>query len=111
MCPGQVKLFAILSPVGPYFKDGFKPVKLYADTDNVRAWPGGVGNAKVGGNYGPAILPAEKAKEHGCVIIPLLLLLSVCDILPLIPPLPPSPGVRKCCGCTGPTTRSRRLAP
>ena len=49
----DVKLFAILSPVGPYFKDGFKAVKLYADTENVRAWPGGVGNAKVGGNYGP----------------------------------------------------------
>lgn len=66
----QVKLFAILSPVGPYFKDGFKPVKLYADTDNVRAWPGGVGNAKVGGNYGPAILPAEQAKQHGYVFSP-----------------------------------------
>ena len=51
----DVKLFAILSPVGPYFKDGFKAVKLYADTENVRAWPGGVGNAKVGGNYGPGL--------------------------------------------------------
>lgn len=62
----EVKLFTILSPVGPYFKDGFKPVKLYADTDNVRAWPGGIGNAKVGGNYGPGILPSEKAKDFGC---------------------------------------------
>lgn len=43
----HVKLFVILSPVGPYYKDGFKPVKLYADTENVRAWPGGVGNVKV----------------------------------------------------------------
>ena len=43
----QVRLFAILSPVGPYFKDGFNPIKLYADTENVRAWPGGTGNAKV----------------------------------------------------------------
>jgi hypothetical protein len=43
----HVKLFAILSPVGPYYKNGFVPVKLFADTEHVRAWPGGVGNAKV----------------------------------------------------------------
>eukprot|EP00596_Hydrurales_sp_CCMP1899_P010457 CAMPEP_0119049858 /NCGR_PEP_ID=MMETSP1177-20130426/66797_1 /TAXON_ID=2985 /ORGANISM="Ochromonas sp, Strain CCMP1899" /LENGTH=323 /DNA_ID=CAMNT_0007027585 /DNA_START=224 /DNA_END=1191 /DNA_ORIENTATION=+ len=62
----QIKLFAILSPVGPYFKDGFVPIKLYADIENVRAWPGGTGNAKMGGNYAPAILPTEKAKDFGC---------------------------------------------
>ncbi len=45
----QVKIFVILSPVGPYFKDGFKAVKLYADPKNVRAWPGGTGNIKCGG--------------------------------------------------------------
>jgi branched-chain amino acid aminotransferase len=63
----KVKLFCILSPVGPYYKSGFKPVKLFADNKNVRAWPGGVGNAKVGGNYAPTILPSQKAAlEHGC---------------------------------------------
>lgn len=62
----QVKLYCILSPVGPYYKSGFNPVKLYADTNNVRAWPGGVGNAKVGGNYAPTIKPSQTAaKEHG----------------------------------------------
>lgn len=63
----MIKLYVILSPVGPYYKAGFKPVKLYADTENVRAWPGGVGNAKVGGNYGPTIAPSQKAaKLHDC---------------------------------------------
>jgi branched-chain amino acid aminotransferase len=63
----KVRLFCILSPVGPYYKSGFKPVKLYADHKNVRAWPGGVGNAKVGGNYAPTIYPSQlAAKEHGC---------------------------------------------
>lgn len=62
----HVKVFVILSPVGPYYKSGFKPVRLYADTKNVRAWPGGVGNAKVGGNYAPTIQPTQQAvKEHG----------------------------------------------
>ena len=47
----HVKVFAILCPVGPYYKSGFNPVKLYADTDNIRAWPGGVGNTKVRSLY------------------------------------------------------------
>ena len=42
----HVKLYIIMCPVGPYYKTR-DPVKLYADTTNVRAWPGGVGNAKV----------------------------------------------------------------
>lgn len=63
----MVKLFCIASPVGPYYKNGFAPIRLLADTENARAWPGGVGNAKVGGNYGPTILPSKIAqKEHGC---------------------------------------------
>ena len=63
----DVTLFCICSPVGPYFQSGLEAVQLYADTENVRAWPGGTGNAKVGGNYGPSIAPQVKAKEgHGC---------------------------------------------
>eukprot|EP01035_Chromulina_nebulosa_P017741 gene17741-23338_t len=60
-----VKLYVILSPVGPYYKHGFKPIKLFADTANIRAWPGGVGNAKVGGNYAPTILPSKLVAERG----------------------------------------------
>jgi branched-subunit amino acid aminotransferase/4-amino-4-deoxychorismate lyase len=47
--PQKVKLFVILSPVGPYYPSGFAAVKLYANTKNVRAWPGGLGNVKAGG--------------------------------------------------------------
>ena len=62
-----VKLYAILSPVGPYYPDGFKPIKLFADTHHVRACPGGVGNAKLGANYGPSIAPQMEAlAKHGC---------------------------------------------
>ena len=59
----HVKLFVIASPVGPYYPTGFKPVSLFADSTNKRAWPGGVGSFKVGGNYGPTILPAKEAME------------------------------------------------
>ncbi|GMH60560.1 hypothetical protein TrLO_g7878 [Triparma laevis f. longispina] len=61
----HVKLFVIASPVGPYYPTGFKPVSLFADSTNKRAWPGGVGSFKVGGNYGPTILPAKEAMEKG----------------------------------------------
>lgn len=57
------KLFVILSPVGPYYPEGFNPVKLYADDTYVRAWPGGTGNTKIGGNYGPTIMPQVLAAQ------------------------------------------------
>jgi hypothetical protein len=43
----DVLLFVICSPVGPYYKTGFKPVSLLATTKDVRAWPGGTGGYKV----------------------------------------------------------------
>lgn len=64
--PSSLKLYIMTSPVGAYFSDGFKPVKLYADTENIRAWPGGVGNSKVGGNYAPGIQPQTAAAALGC---------------------------------------------
>lgn len=30
-----------MSPVGPFFAEGFKPVSLLATVDDVRSWPGG----------------------------------------------------------------------
>ena len=60
-------LFVISSPVGSYFQTGlFKPIKLYTDTSFVRAWPGGTGDVKVGGNYGLTVLAQRRAQERGC---------------------------------------------
>lgn len=50
---------------GPYYPEGFKPVTLFADSVNVRAWPGGVGDCKVGGNYAPTIRPQADAAGKG----------------------------------------------
>ncbi|EPQ27248.1 uncharacterized protein PFL1_05171 [Pseudozyma flocculosa PF-1] len=58
-------LFVISSPVGPYYKTGFKPVALEADPSKVRAWPGGTGHYKLGGNYAPGILPQMEAAKRG----------------------------------------------
>ncbi|XP_040313574.1 branched-chain-amino-acid aminotransferase, mitochondrial isoform X1 [Herpailurus yagouaroundi] len=63
----QALLFVILCPVGPYFPgDAVDPVSLLADPTFIRAWVGGVGDYKVGGNYGPTVLVQEEAKKRGC---------------------------------------------
>jgi len=62
---GSAKLYIIGSPVGPYFPEGWKPVKLLADDKYVRAWPGGTGSCKVGGNYAATIMPQVEAAKKG----------------------------------------------
>ncbi|KAI8609730.1 aminotransferase [Chytriomyces sp. MP71] len=59
------KIFVISSPVGPYYKTGFAAVSLSATSHYVRAWPGGTGDAKVGGNYAPGIRPQMEVGQKG----------------------------------------------
>ncbi|TFK19892.1 branched-chain amino acid aminotransferase II [Coprinopsis marcescibilis] len=63
--PNEALLFVILSPVGPYYPNGFKPVSLYGTTEYVRASPGGTGAFKLGVNYAPGILPQKQAADLG----------------------------------------------
>jgi len=63
--PTTALFFMIMSPVGPYYPTGFKPIKLLADDVNVRAYPGGTGGYKLGANYAPTILPAYEASIKG----------------------------------------------
>ncbi|KAL4658307.1 branched-chain-amino-acid aminotransferase, cytosolic-like isoform X3 [Arapaima gigas] len=64
---GHALLFVIVGPVGPYFATGaFNPVSLLADPTYVRAWRGGVGEFKIGGNYGPTIAVQNEANKLGC---------------------------------------------
>jgi branched-chain amino acid aminotransferase len=65
--PSKSYLFyVILSPVGAYFAEGFKPVPLYVTRKYTRAATGGIGNAKAGGNYASSLLAGFEAKERGC---------------------------------------------
>lgn len=61
----KAMIFVIASPVGPYFPSGFAAVNLLATSDKVRAWPGGTGDAKVGGNYAPCVKPQLDANKEG----------------------------------------------
>lgn len=63
--PDRALLFVICSPVGPYYKTGFKAVRLEATDYATRAWPGGCGDKKLGANYAPCVLPQVQAAERG----------------------------------------------
>lgn len=63
--PDSLLFFCVTSPVGPYYKSGFKPVRLTADSSFVRAWPGGTGAQKVGGNYAATMKPQAQAAAQG----------------------------------------------
>ena len=63
--PGSALLYMIASPVGPYFPTGFRAISLEATDYAVRAWPGGVGDMKLGANYAPCILPQLQAAKRG----------------------------------------------
>jgi branched-chain amino acid aminotransferase len=55
----------ITCPVGAYYKEGINPVKIWVETEYVRAVKGGVGYAKTGGNYAASIKAQMNAKERG----------------------------------------------
>ncbi|PKM81536.1 MAG: branched chain amino acid aminotransferase [Firmicutes bacterium HGW-Firmicutes-14] len=59
------RLFIILSPVGAYYPEGFKPVKIWVESDYVRSVKGGVGTAKTSGNYAASIRALFEAKKRG----------------------------------------------
>ncbi len=64
--PSKEYLFIIFAtPVGPYFKDSFKPVDMLIIRDYDRVAPLGTGHLKVGGNYAASLIPTEKAHEQG----------------------------------------------
>lgn len=61
----EAMILVLMSPVGPYFKSGFVPIKLSVDAKYIRAWPGGTGNIKYGGNYGSTVISQKEAASGG----------------------------------------------
>jgi branched-chain amino acid aminotransferase len=56
------KFIIFTCPVGAYYS---APVKVYASTEYVRAFPGGTGFAKTAGNYARTIQPVEEITKKG----------------------------------------------
>lgn len=64
--PANEYLFMILvTPVGPYFKTGFKPTNICIMRQYDRVAPLGTGRWKVGGNYAASLGANEHAHELG----------------------------------------------
>lgn len=57
--------YIILCPVGAYYPEGLKPVKIYVEDFYIRAAVGGLGEVKTGGNYAASLLAGQKAEEKG----------------------------------------------
>ncbi|WNI22281.1 branched-chain amino acid aminotransferase [Streptomyces sp. ITFR-16] len=65
--PANEYLFLVIaSPAGAYFPGGVKPVSIWLSEDRVRAVPGGMGDAKTGGNYAASLLAQAEAAAKGC---------------------------------------------
>ncbi len=59
----------ILSPVGSYYAandGGLAATRIYVEDEYIRAAVGGMGFAKVGGNYAGGMKASEKAAAHQC---------------------------------------------
>jgi branched-chain amino acid aminotransferase len=57
--------FVIASPVSSYYKEGLGPVKIWVETEFVRAAPGGLGATKAAANYAGSLKAAYRAKQKG----------------------------------------------
>jgi len=64
--PAEEYTFVVFTtPVGPYFKEGFNPIKIAIVRDTDRTAPQGTGMYKVGGNYAASLQGVKKTKQAG----------------------------------------------
>ena len=61
----HVQYVVIVCPVGAYYPEGLDPVKIYVESQDVRAVRGGTGMAKTGGNYAASLRAGDRAEKQG----------------------------------------------
>jgi branched-chain amino acid aminotransferase len=61
----EYTFLVFVTPVGPYFKEGFKPTPMAIMREYDRAAPLGTGTFKVGGNYAASMQSGVKAAKLG----------------------------------------------
>lgn len=59
------KFIMLLSPVGPYYPEGFKPVPILVTDKYVRAVRKGIGDCKTPANYAASLAAQAAAKKEG----------------------------------------------
>ncbi|KAI4294571.1 branched-chain amino acid aminotransferase II [Schizophyllum commune Loenen D] len=57
-------LYIVLTPAAPFLGAG-RPISLFAEEQNVRAWPGGTGAYKMGINYAGIVGPQAEVQSRG----------------------------------------------
>jgi branched-chain amino acid aminotransferase len=64
--PAAEYMFVVfVTPVGPYYKEGFRPISIMVDRHHDRSAPLGTGFVKVGGNYAASLTSADIAHKAG----------------------------------------------
>ncbi len=61
----EYMVIMLVTPVGPYFKTGFKPGRVCLSREYDRVAPKGTGSIKIGGNYAASLVAGEKAHHLG----------------------------------------------
>ena len=61
----RYKFFIIASPVGNYYGGSSESVRIFVETEQVRAARGGLGATKAGANYAASLQAAMRAKAKG----------------------------------------------
>jgi branched-chain amino acid aminotransferase len=61
----EYTFIVFVTPVGPYFKGGVKPVNMLICRDVDRAAPLGTGRFKIGGNYAASLRAIVRAHDEG----------------------------------------------
>jgi branched-chain amino acid aminotransferase len=61
----QYLYYVITSPVGAYYAAGLKPVKIWVETEAVRAVRGGIGSVKAAANYVASLKTADDVRQRG----------------------------------------------
>jgi len=59
------QFMVILSPVGSYYPEGIKPIRIYVENELVRSVKGGTGFTKCAGNYAASLKGQVQAEEQG----------------------------------------------
>lgn len=61
----EVTFLVLLSPVGSYYSQGNQGIRIWVESEDLRAAPGGIGAAKAGANYAASLRAALRARENG----------------------------------------------
>lgn len=65
----EYMVIMLVTPVGPYFKDGFKPTKVCLSREYDRVAPKGTGSIKIGGNYAASLVAGQLAHKLGYAVM------------------------------------------